>query len=134
MPKNLASARVRGHEVAVRGRFWRRLGVVANYTHQDARETSKAIVNSFGKRVPGLPADEAYARFELWFLEARRANPGRRLRKPALTQRRFARVPLEAIQVEPRKGPRRKRRFCAARKRWRSLAHVRGGKRILKLS
>ena len=79
-------------------------------------------------------ACHAYALFELWFLDAQRANPGRRLRKPAVTQRRFARVPLEAIQVEPRKGPRRKRRFCAARKRWKSLAHVRGGKKILKLS
>jgi hypothetical protein len=79
-------------------------------------------------------ACHAYALFELWFLEAKRANPGRRLRKPALQERRFARVALDAIRVEPRNGPRRNRRFCAARKRWKSLAHVRGGKKILKLS
>ena len=79
-------------------------------------------------------ACHAYALFELWFLEAKRANPGRRLRKPSLEDRRFAHVPLEAIRVEPRKEPRRKRRFCAARRRWKSLAHVRGGRRLLKLT
>ncbi len=79
-------------------------------------------------------ACHAYALFELWFLEAQRANPRRRLRKPPIQQRRFARVALAAILVEPRKGPRRTRRFCAARKHWKSLAHVRGGKKILKLS
>jgi len=79
-------------------------------------------------------ACHAAALFELWFGEAQRANPGRRLRKPPVQQRRFARVALDAILVEPRTTLRRKRRFCAARKRWKSLAHVRGGKKILKLS
>ncbi len=79
-------------------------------------------------------ACHAYALFELWFLEARWANPGQRLRKPPLTRRRFASVALEAVLVEPRKEPRRRRRFCAARRRWKSLAHVRGGRKILKLT
>jgi hypothetical protein len=79
-------------------------------------------------------ACHAYALFELWFLEARRANPGQRLRKPPLTCRRFASVTLETIFVERRKEPRRRRRFCAARRRWKSLAHVRGGRKILKLT
>ena len=79
-------------------------------------------------------ACHAHALFELWFVETQRANPGRRLRKPPVQQRRFARVALDAILVEPRTTPRRCRRFCAARKRWKSLAHVRGGKKILKLS
>jgi hypothetical protein len=79
-------------------------------------------------------ACHAAALFELWFLEAQRANPGRRLRKSPVQQRRVARVPLDAILVEPRKGPRRKRRFCAARKHWKSLAHVPGGKKLLKLT
>ena len=79
-------------------------------------------------------ACHAYALFELWFLDTQAANRGRRLRKPPVQQRRFARVPLDAILVEPRTTRRRKRRFCAARKRWKSLAHVRGGKKILKLS
>jgi hypothetical protein len=79
-------------------------------------------------------ACHAYALFELWFLDAQRANPGRRLRKPSLEHRRFAHVPLEAIRVEHRKEPRRKRRFCAARRRWKSLAHVQGGRKLLKLT
>jgi len=79
-------------------------------------------------------ACHAYALFEMWFGEAQRANPGRRLRKPPVQQRRFARVALDAILVEPRTGPRRKRRFCKARRKWKSLTHVRGGRKLLKLS
>jgi hypothetical protein len=71
---------------------------------------------------------------ELWFAEAQRANPGRRLRKPPLQGRRFAQVPLDAILVEPRSGPRKKRRFCKARRKWKSLSHVRGGRKLLKLT
>ena len=79
-------------------------------------------------------ACHAYALFELWFLDAKRANPGQRLRKPSLEHRRFARVSLEAIRVERRNEPRRKQRFCAARRRWKSLARVRGGHKLLKLT
>jgi hypothetical protein len=79
-------------------------------------------------------ACHAYVLFELWFLDTQRANPGHRLQKPSLTQRRFASVALEAIRVEPRKGRRRKRRFCQARRHWKSLAHVRGGQKLLKLT
>ena len=71
---------------------------------------------------------------ELWFAEAQRANPGRRLRKPPLQGRRFAQVPLDAILVEPRSGPRKKRRFCKARRKWKSLSHLRGGRKLLKLT
>lgn len=74
------------------------------------------------------------ALFELWFLDTQAANRGRRLRKPPLQQRRFAQVALEAILVEPRKLPRRQHRFCKARRKWKSLAHVRGGRKLLKLS
>ena len=79
-------------------------------------------------------ACHAYAIFELWFLEAMRLNPGQRLRKPPVTKCRFASVALGAILVDTRKKPRRKRRFCAARRRWKSLSHVRGGRTILKLT
>ena len=79
-------------------------------------------------------ACHAYDLFELWFWQTQRANPRRRLRKPALHARRFARVALDAIQVEVRQGPRRRRRFCAARRHWKSLAHVRGSRKMLKLT
>ena len=71
---------------------------------------------------------------DLWFAEAQRANPGRRLRKPAPTAHRFAAVPLDAILFEPRAGLRKQRRFCNALRKWKSLSHVRGGRRLLKLS
>jgi len=74
------------------------------------------------------------ALFEVWFRDTQAANRGQRLRKPPLQQRRFARVQLEAILVEPRTLPRRKRRFCKARRKWKSLSHVRGGRKLLKLS
>lgn len=77
-------------------------------------------------------ACQAYALFELWFAETRRANPGQRLRKPPLHGRRFAHVALEAILVQPRKGARRKRRFCEGRRRWKSLTHVRGGRTLVR--
>lgn len=79
-------------------------------------------------------ACHCYALCELWFLEAKGANPRRRLRKPALARRRFASVTLESILVEHREGPRRHRRFCKARRKWKSLKHVRGGRKLLKLT
>ena len=77
-------------------------------------------------------ACHASALVEYTFAETQAANPGRRLQRPDLRGQRFATVPLAAILVERRKGPRRKRRFCAARRRWKSLAHVPGGRRLLK--
>src|SRR5262249_58975322 len=37
-PENVTSATVRGHEVSVRGEVARRIGLSANYTHQEARD------------------------------------------------------------------------------------------------
>jgi hypothetical protein len=79
-------------------------------------------------------ACHCYALCELWFCEAQGANPRHRLRKPALARRRFAHVLLASILVEPRKAHRRKRRFCKARRKWKSLKHVRGSRKLLKLS
>ncbi len=73
-----------------------------------------------------------YTLWELWWLQTKRANPGRRLRQPALAERRFAQVQPESILVEHRTGPRRKRRFCPARAKWKSLKHVRGGRKLLR--
>lgn len=54
----------------------------------------------------------------------------RRHRHPHLI-RRHHRASLTAVQVEHRSEHRRRRRFCAARRRWKSIAHVRGGRRFL---
>ncbi len=60
-----------------------------------------------------------------------------RRQHPQLVRRRrprWTRAPGEIFQVERRQGRRRTRRFCRARRHWKSLAHVRGGRRFTKLS
>ena len=71
-PENVSSAEVRGHEVAVRGRLWGRLGMAVNYTHQQARDDGP-VTFLRGKALPGRPADEAFAHLELGW------SPGRPL-------------------------------------------------------
>ena len=75
-------------------------------------------------------ACHCFALFEVWFRDTQAANRGWQLRKPPLPERRFPQGWLAAILVEPRTTPRRTRRFCAARTRWQSLAHVRGGRKL----
>src|SRR5262249_35131158 len=53
-PENVTSASVRGDEVSVHGRLWERVGVSANYTHQDARDTGD-VTFLRGKQLPGRP-------------------------------------------------------------------------------
>jgi iron complex outermembrane recepter protein len=83
-PQNVTQAHVTGHELVLRGRFAERLGLIANYTHEDARDVGD-VPFLHGKQLPGRPADEAYARLELdWsrthplpFHGAARLWPGR---------------------------------------------------------
>ena len=63
-PDNVTAASVRGHEVAARARLWSRVGLAANYTHQDARDDGDVRV-LHGNRLPGRPADEAFAQVDL---------------------------------------------------------------------
>src|SRR5881296_664818 len=49
-------------------------------------------------------------------------------------RRRWVRAAPEPVQVEHRADHRRTRRFCPARRHWKSFAHVRGGRRFTKLS
>jgi hypothetical protein len=49
-------------------------------------------------------------------------------------RRRWVRAAPEPVQVEHRVDHRRARRFCPARRHWKSFAHVRGGRRFTKLS
>lgn len=62
----------------------------------------------------------------------RRLNPHRRLRMIDWRTERWASVGVPALHVETRTGPRRRRRFCPARRHWKSLAHVRGGRKLTK--
>ncbi|MCW5893481.1 MAG: TonB-dependent receptor [bacterium] len=67
--RNVAAARVRGHEVSAAVRLWDRVGLTANYTHQDAVDESGTFND--GNKLPGRPAHEAYARAELAWSPAR---------------------------------------------------------------
>ena len=67
---------------------------------------------------------------ELAFSEIQQANPGVVLHKPDWRLCDFAWTTLAQIQVEPRHGRRRKRRFCQSRKRWKSFRHIPGGKKL----
>jgi hypothetical protein len=60
---------------------------------------------------------------KLAFRRTQEFNPGVKLREPPWTRLPEHRVPLSSILVEPRKGKRRKRRYCAARRRAISLHH-----------
>jgi hypothetical protein len=46
----------------------------------------------------------------------------------------WVRAPPASLEVQRRDDHRRARRFCPARRRWKSFAHVRGGRRFTKLS
>lgn len=59
-------------------------------------------------------------------------NPGRRLTPPNPKGRPEFTATLEEVRVEKRKGVRRRRRFCEARRRWKSFAHVPGGKMLIR--
>jgi hypothetical protein len=67
---------------------------------------------------------------ELAFIEIQQANPGLSLQKPDWRHCNFAWTTFKHIQVEPRNGRRRKRRFCQSRKQWKSFTHVPGGKKL----
>jgi len=68
---------------------------------------------------------------ELGYLWTCKKNPGRRLKPPVLEGRPEFMVPLDEILVQKRSPVRRKRRYCRSRRRWKSFAHVSGGKRFI---
>lgn len=69
---------------------------------------------------------------ELGYLWTCQQNPGRTLKPPVLEGRPEFTVPLDEITVQKRSPVRRKRRYCASRRRWKSFAHVPGGKKLLR--
>jgi Transposase DDE domain len=66
----------------------------------------------------------------LAFIAIQQANPGVSLQQPNWRDCAFAWTTWETIRVEPRKGRRKKRRFCQSRKHWKSFAHIPGGKKL----
>lgn len=79
-------------------------------------------------------AGHLYVGAQLWERKMRRLNPGRDLRWIDWRQQPWATVPVAAVQVEPRRGRRRRRPFCAARAQHTSFTRVRGGRRFTQLT
>lgn len=67
---------------------------------------------------------------ESMLLAMRRLNRGVKLREPDILELPFGRTTLGSILVRKRNEHRRKRRFCKARARWKSLAHITGGRKL----
>ena len=67
----------------------------------------------------------------VYALKTRALNPGVAIRFPGWHTLPSAYTTLGAIVVQHRHGHRRRRRFCASRKRWKSFAHVTGGPTLL---
>jgi hypothetical protein len=59
-------------------------------------------------------------------------NPGVRLKLPSLHILPSAYAKIESLLVRRRADTRRRRRFCASRRRWKSFAHIPGGPTLLK--
>jgi len=73
-----------------------------------------------------------YANSWLLLRKVEAMNPGIKLNLPSLHSLPSAYAKIESLLVRRRKGPRKRRRFCASRKRWKSFAHVSGGPTLLK--
>jgi len=69
-PQNVGAASVCGHEISMSLRAWGHVSVAANYTRQDAVDEGVEPW-ARGKRLPGLPEDEAYVRAEIYHAWAR---------------------------------------------------------------
>jgi len=79
-------------------------------------------------------ACHSYGVTQLTVHDIRRLNPHTRLRLPDWRTARWASVSLDAIRVDRRSEHRRQRRFCPARRHWKSFAHVHGGRKFVRLS
>jgi len=72
-----------------------------------------------------------YVTAQMFERRVQQLNRGTRVRMPDWSHERWASVAVSPIRVERRHGRRRKRRYCKARRQWKSLAHVRGGRRFI---
>lgn len=82
-------------------------------------EPERLSVPKLFPRVAAASHDLAVS--ELALHQIRKANPGVKLRAPDWSKSGFASVELSSVLIEPRNGKRRKRRYCAARRRSASL-------------
>ncbi len=91
-------------------------------SHIAARAHVEPEAISVPKLFPKVAAASSGVTYsEVTFAAIQEANPRVRLTKPDWHKMPYSSVRLSAILLEPRNGKRRKRRFCAARRRVRSL-------------
>ena len=81
-----------------------------------------------------VKASSGYAQCQWQALRVLQLNPGITIRMPDLRSMPGASVKLGSIVLQHRRTKRRRRRFCASRKRWKSLAHIPGGPTLLKFA
>lgn len=101
----------------------------ADAAHQTDVEPEEISPAKFFPRVANAFATQAGV--ELGYRLTCLENKGRRLRPPSLRGRPEFTTTLEEIRVHKRDDRRRKRRFCKSRRRWKSFAHVPGGKKLI---
>ncbi len=88
---------------------------------------------STAKLFPRIAAASAtWTGVQIGVREVENLNPGVHLRKPDWHKHPFASVPLDHVLIEPRNGPRRKRRYCKGRKHWKSFAHFPSGRKLIR--
>jgi hypothetical protein len=67
---------------------------------------------------------------ELTFAATQRANPEVVLTKPDWKELPPTQVALATLLIERRRGKRRKRRYCAGRRQWKSFTHLPGARKF----
>lgn len=73
----------------------------------------------------------ALAMREVLHHEYQRQNPGSQIKRPPTSRFGFMHTTFSAIQLQRRSDRRKKRRFCASRATWKSLAHLPGFRTLL---
>jgi len=102
-------------------------------TAQQARVLPEQL--SPAKLFPKLAqAANDHCAVRVYALQTRALNPGMAIRFPGWHVMPSSYTTLGAIVVRHRTGPRRRWKFCVARKRWKSFMHVTGGPTLLRQS
>jgi len=104
--------------------------VVQGYVAQKLGVQPEEI--STDKLFPRLAlAAHTLATREVLHEEYQRQNPGRRIKRPPSSRFGFLYTTYSAIRLQQRSEKRRKRRYCASRATWKSLAHLPGSRSLL---
>lgn len=76
-------------------------------------------------------ASATWTQVQIGVREVEKINPCVRLHKSDWPQQASASVPVLDVLIEPCNGPRGKRRYCKARKHWKSFVHFPKGRKLI---